>query len=95
MEKEKLIPVCVYADTTGLYTDEECDFDNLCYIDFPENIVLDWFIQGQINGRIDRELGFVKWYNDEYTADDTDGLYQFAEAFGFHGKRLDQPATEH
>lgn len=94
MEKEKLIPVCVYADTTGLYTDEECDFDNLCYIDFPEDIVLDWFIQGKINDNIDRDLDFWTWYNDEYTADDTDGLYLFAEAFGFHGKRLDQPATE-
>lgn len=93
MEKEKLIPVCVYADTTGLYTDEECDRDNLCYIDFPERIVFDWFIQKQIEWCIDWDLDFDDWLENEYTADDTDGLYQFAEGFGFHGKRLDQPAT--
>lgn len=94
MEKENLIPVTVYCDSTGLYTEEECNENNLCDIYFPEDIVYEWFIQNQINRDIDYDLDFWTWYNDEYTADDTDGLYLFAECEGFYGKRLDQPSTE-
>ena len=93
---DELIPVCVYCDSTGLYTEDECAYENLCEIMFPKWIVEKWY---EINKKACdaesiRELGipeseasFEVWYNDVYTADGTDGLYDFAVENGFVGKR--------
>lgn len=71
--KLKTIPVCIYRDTTPFYTEEECDVDNLCSMEFPEHIVQAWY--GKTNG-------FEEWLNS-YTADETVGLFDFSKGFGF------------
>ena len=70
-----IVSVCIYRDSTGLYTDEECNQSNLEDFDLPEEILRRW-----------HDACFLSSYEhwlDEYTADDTDGLYQFAIEHGF------------
>jgi len=88
----KMISVCVYADTTGLFSEYECDQDNLTYIDFPEKIVREWYEkEGLVEDtsiELDKpieECTFEDWYKAVYTAEHTDGLYAFAESKGYVG----------
>ena len=91
-----MIEVCIYCDSTDLYTEEEIETENLCYLEFPEKIVREWYKQSEQlfvsdtarELRIpESEATFEKWLADVYTADDTDGLYDFARAKGFQARR--------
>ena len=70
-----LISVCLYRDATGLYTEEECNRSNLEDFDIPEDILRLWHSKWFQNP-------FDEWLN-EFTAEDTDGLYQFSCEHGF------------
>lgn len=103
---EKLIPVTVYCDSTDLYTEEEVMQENLCELYFPEEIVRAWYEADITAHEEDQkaELGpntvcsFETWLRDVYTADGTDGLYQFAVDHGFQPERyystIDKTETE-
>ena len=84
---EGMMSVCVYADDSGLYTEEECDECNISYLLFPERIVLDWYIE-ECRKYFDSFNEFLM----EYTADDTIGLCWFAHLMGFDPVRY--PETE-
>lgn len=82
---KNLIPVTVYCDSTDLYTEEEIMRENLCELLFPKEIVKEWVWLTAPPGEIERLSGnengydwFDQWYYEESTADDTDGLYDFA-----------------
>ena len=83
-ENENLIPVCVYCDSTGLFSETECERENLTDMMFPEWIVREWYKENEKDFieecKIDslKEPCFETWLNEVYTADDTDGLYDFA-----------------
>ena len=79
--QDKQLIVCVYRDSTDLYTEEEMYADNLAALYFPEDIVRDW------HKAIGAEVPFEEWYNDIYTADDTGGLYRFAKVRGFQAEK--------
>ena len=79
----KTIPVCVFCDTTPLYTEEECDRDNLCSLQFPEHIEREWYGES---------TGFEDWL-EEYTADETVGLYDFAKQYGFKAERPEEESV--
>lgn len=89
---EEMIPMCVYADTTGLYTEEECEECNLAYLLFPREIVeaffdeeVDYiFVPGE--GVID----FDTWLRTEYTADELIDLCEFAKGRGFEVVRYQE-----
>ena len=81
--KLKTIPVCVFRDTTPLYTEEECNRDNLCSLQFPEYIVREWYGE---------RTGFKDWL-EGYTADETVGLYDFATQYGFRAERPEEEAV--
>lgn len=90
MEKknEKLIPVCIYCDSTGLFNEEECCSENLTDMLFPEWIVREWYKENEKACIEDCETEheepcFENWINNSYTADSTDGLYDFAVQKGF------------
>lgn len=93
--RDKLIPVCIYCDSTGLYTPEECEYDNLTDLDFPEWIVRKWFDENIAPSFLEttetgsKRITFDEWYENLYTADDTDGLYDFSYHHGFAAKRPD------
>ena len=78
----------IYCDTTGLFSEEEMNRDNCCEMEFSEETVREWF-ETQYYGP---EMPFEEWIADYYTADDTDGLYEFAldkgetPTFGIEGK---------
>ena len=75
---EKTLEVLIYRDSTGLYTEEECDRENLMYIGLPEGIVRQWFSESRISEEYD---SFEEWLHS-YTADSTDGLYYYAMSHG-------------
>lgn len=89
MNEIALIPVCIYRDSTGLYTEEECFEDNLIDMLFPAWIVKEWYKRNEedciaeCKAECDKEPCFETWYNDVYTADSTDGLYDFCVSKGF------------
>lgn len=75
------IEVSVYCDSTGLFSEAECNADNICDMMFDESIVEQWF-EEKISPNID--YGFELWFTEEYTCDDTDGLYNYAVSKGDH-----------
>ena len=75
------IEVTIYCDTTGLFSEAECNHDNMCEMMFEESIVEQWF-EEKISPNVD--YGFELWYTEEYTCDDTDGLYDYAVSKGDH-----------
>lgn len=85
---ERLIPVTIYCDSTGLFSETECNTDNLIDMLFPGWIVNEWYKK---NERIfafkceaeGYEANAYNWYTEVYTADDTDGLYDFAIEKGY------------
>lgn len=90
MEKknEKLIPVCIYCDSTGLFSEEEYCLENLTDMMFPEWIVREWYKENEKECIKDCEAEheepcFENWINNSYTADSTDGLYDFTVQKGF------------
>lgn len=78
----KMLPAMIYCDTTGWYSEKVCDINNLVLAEFPEKIVKDYY-----KDRFGLPLStFSKWYNEEYTADDTAGLYDYAKSRGYEWK---------
>lgn len=73
-----LVDVLIYKDTTPWYTDEQMNADNLVELLFPRKLVQDFYISkgNSINS-------FVEWFKDDYTADDTDGLFAFCKERGY------------
>lgn len=72
------IEVNVYCDSTDLFSESECDRDSMCYMLFDEEIVQLWFVQNEF----EKYGSYKTWLSDEYTCDDTDGLYYFAVEHG-------------
>ena len=89
----KMVYVCVYADTTGLFSESECDDDNLVEMEFPEWIVREYYEEHNLVEDTADELGkpveectFEDWLDKVSTAEQTDELYDFAEEKGFSAK---------
>lgn len=86
--EERLVPVTIYCDSTGLFSEEECNTDNLTDMLFPGWIVNEWYKE---NERVfafkceaeGYEANAYNWYTEIFTADDTIGLYDFAVAKGY------------
>lgn len=102
MEKmaEEMVLVDVYADTTGQYTETECNVDNICTIELPRRIVYGFYMahethfvsETMVELSIPKaECTFDKWLRGVYTCEDTDGLFQYAMMNGYHWQRPDEP----
>ena len=96
MGDEEMLTVCVHSDTTGLYSEDECGFDNLCDLAFPRWIVGKYYEQSKdvYDMETSKELGipveectFNRWFSDVCVADDFDELFEFALEHGFEAKR--------
>ena len=57
-----MITMTIYCDTTGLFTEEECNQENLCEMDFPEKLVRGWYEsrKEEFDADIDVEWGIGK-----------------------------------
>ena len=86
-ERNDMLRVLVYADTTGLFTEEEMSQDNCCDLLFPRWMVEEWYNNFSEGFYDKEEYPFDRWYYEEYTADDTDGLYAFCVERGFSAQR--------
>ena len=75
-----MIDISVYADSTGLFTNEEIETENLAHLSFPLGIVQSYAL------RTKPEISFKQWL-DDYTADWTTDLYDFAKQQGFKATR--------
>lgn len=103
-EQNKMIPVCVYCDSTDLFTEDEIMQENLCDLDFPEYIVRAWYEAHKkeldettaADLRIPlSECNFYIWFNEVSTAIDTDGLFDWAiKNYGFHAQRYNEQEDE-
>ena len=89
---EGMMSVCVYADDSGLYTEEECDECNISYLLFPKSIVVDWFLDGTNGNDVKLHDDFCDFreFMEKYTADDTIGLCRFAHLMGFDPVRYSE-----
>ena len=84
---EKIWWVTIYKDTIPGWPFDENGYPlmgdtNLCDVPIPERILREWF-DSEIAPN-DPELTFEKWFWEESTADDTDGLFTFAMDRGYY-----------
>ena len=94
-------PVSIYKDSTGEYTDEECDDDNVVEIPVPADLLWQWFVECV---EFDREEccwtpdggwddptheDLINWVYKESTCDDTYMLYEWLCNHNYFWKRLD------
>lgn len=86
MNHNSMICVPVYADETGQYTDEECDFDNVVEIPVPQDMMLQFFAE-RGNPMTEDKLNVWRW--EESTCDDTIGLINWLVAHNYTWKRID------
>lgn len=94
---QDLVSICVYKDSTGRYSDEECNQDNTVDLQFPVRILWAWY-----NNMMERPCvpdEFWYWLDEQSTADDTDGLVQFAEKYydyhvEFPGTTVPEPGND-
>jgi len=78
------LPVTIFADSTGQYTEDECVNDNLVEIPVPNDLLYQWWIETcerfgpfeaefMSDGQIPiNEDGFKRWVWEESTAMDTE-----------------------
>lgn len=87
----EMVNMTVYRDSSGLYSPEEYEDDNLCVVSIPKAIVQEYYTRtaGQFEEEQMEALGcerkdccFEKWLT-VYTADDTTCLCWFARQMGF------------
>ena len=83
----KLIPVTIYADTTGWFDNSRL-MNNMIDVKFPQEIVKQYYEE---NCDALNYAGFEDWYENHYTADDTDKLFDFSVS---HGYTPPKPAYE-
>lgn len=88
---EIVYPVSIYKDTTGQYTDYECDIDNCVEIPVPEDLLIQWFMDSDCwNPKYSAEIleDLYKWVYEESTCDETCDLYLWLCDHGYYWKRL-------
>lgn len=89
MKSTKLFLVMLYCDSTGLFSKTECDNNNLTEMLFPEWILQEWYKKNEKDFIKECERNspnvpcFRTWITEVYTADDTDGLYDFSVQNGY------------
>lgn len=87
--KSETIIMTIYADDTDLFTEDFCNRHNLINIEVNKHVVFNFFrhnilkdFRTETDSDISDEGVFEEWL-DEYTADDTEGLWWYA-------KRMDE-----
>ena len=95
VEKDsRMMSVVLYADTTGLFSETECDDENMVDMSFPYWILKLWFENDpnlalataeEMQKPLDRVTA-EDWVNNVSWAGDTEGLYDFSVACGYEPK---------
>lgn len=87
--KTEMVGVGVYKDSTGLYTEAECDEDNWVELEFPKAIVEEWYWTTMVHV-FNPGYTMERWLK-EVSSDETEqcDLIGFAKEKGFVLKRHD------
>lgn len=79
------LPIGIYADQTGLFSDAELDLDNTYSFDAPFDLWKEWCETiGEGSHEIIEPISF---YENDYTFDDTEGFYDFCKEHGYEPPR--------
>lgn len=85
-KKNEILMVTVYADDTGLFSEEEYNYDNTTDLDVPRWVVEAWYKKHEKEFKEqavdelnipEEEVTFDKWFKEVYTCDDFIGFYDF------------------
>ena len=83
MKHGDLSTVAIYRD--NILVDNNDD-DNIIYLTLETKILKEWYLKYLVNTSRHKnnsdEYKFEKWLSEEYTCDDTDGLFIFAKRRG-------------
>jgi len=91
LEKENMMCVTIYADTTRQFTDEEIEslqnsfWGQMLDIPVPKDLMWQWYKSNEPKATMDE---FRTWFYEESTADDCDSLYDWLVAHGYQWKRF-------
>ena len=100
IDMEDYYPISIYKDTTGQYSDYECDCDNCVEIPVPKDLLIQWFHDtwnieeafgkfGELGYNQEAFLRDVEvWVYEESTCDETEDLYYWLCQHGYFWKRL-------
>lgn len=84
--RNEMLLVTVYADDTGLFSEEEYNYDNMTDLDVPRWVVEAWYQKHEKEFKEqavdelnipEEEVTFDKWFKEVYTCDDFIGFYDF------------------
>lgn len=93
-DKNGNVFVSLFADSTGLYEEEEVEDDNLTEMAFPLEILRMWYLENICGTYVksfeqETEIAFLRWLVDESYADQNVGLFDYAMGMGFIAERED------
>ena len=83
-KRNEMMYVTVYADDTGLFSESECDYNNMAILEVPRWVVEAWYkvhedifkeeTSFELNIPVE-EVTFDKWFNGVYICDDFSNDY--------------------
>lgn len=85
-KRNEMMYVDVFADDTGLFTETECDYDNMTTLEVPRWIVEEWYKQNEKEykedtmkerGISEEEVTLEKWLYEVALMGDFIGFYSF------------------
>ncbi len=86
-----MVAVTVYADDTGLFTEEECNYCNIVDLIVPYWIVKEWYTTNEKENKesamnelhvSEEEATFERWFNSVCICDDFIGFYDYCVVKG-------------
>lgn len=85
-KNNEMICVTVYADNTGLFTEEECNCDNTVDLIVPYWVAKEWYLKNENENKratmhelhvSEEEATFDRWFSSVYICEDFDGFYDY------------------
>ena len=85
-KNNEMIYVTVYADNTGLFTEEECNYDNTVDSIVPYWVAKEWYLKNENENKratihelhvSEEEATFDRWFSSVYICEDFDGFYDY------------------
>lgn len=81
--------ICVYKDSTGMFTETECDQDNTVDLQVPATLLFQYYIEEVVEQAATPDE-FWYWLAEESTADDTVTLVDWLHRHDFFPRRDDE-----
>ena len=98
-KNNEMVYVTVYADNTGLFTEEECNYDNTVDLIVPYWVAKEWYLKNENENKRatmhelhipEEEATFDRWFSSVYICEDFDGFYDYCIIKGVIPNLLEQ-----